>query len=103
MAQRMQWEYPEVVKLLGEYWLSTNDPSVINIYEVDRYELIMEMRATWDDAFDINVFSATTAEEEMEWIKKAMGQEVNNKYFIKRNNAREYAFGKINMELGNQK
>ncbi len=26
MAQRMQWEYPEGVKLLGEYWLSTNDP-----------------------------------------------------------------------------
>ncbi len=73
MAQRMQWEYPEGVKLLGEYWLSTNDPSVINIYEVDRYELIMEMRATWDDAFEIKVFSATTAEEGMEWIKKAMG------------------------------
>ncbi len=73
MAQRMQWEYPEGVNVLGEYWLSTNDPSVISIYEVDRYDLILELKATWDDVFDITVFSATTAEEGMEWIKKVMG------------------------------
>ena len=73
MAQRMQWEYPEGVKLVGEYWLTTNDPKVISIYEVDNPDPIMELQSTWDDAFDIKVFSAVTAEEGMDWIKKVMG------------------------------
>jgi len=73
MAQRMQWEYPEGVKLVGEYWLSTNDPSVINILEVDDPGAIMLMKSAWDDIFDIKVFSAMTAEEGMDWIKKFMG------------------------------
>jgi len=73
MAQRMQWEYPEGVKLVAEYWLPTNDPSVINILEVDDPGSIMLMRSAWDDTFDIKVFSAMTAEEGMDWIKKFMG------------------------------
>ena len=73
MAQRMQWEYPEGVKLVAEYWLSTNDPSVINILEVDDPGSIMLMRSAWDDIFDIKVYTAMTAEEGMDWIKKFMG------------------------------
>jgi len=73
MAQRMQWEYPEGVKLVAEYWLPTNDPSVINILEVDDPGAIMLMKSAWDDIFDIKVFSAMTAEEGMDWIKKFMG------------------------------
>jgi hypothetical protein len=73
MAQRMQWEIPEGVKMVAEYWLTTNDPKVISIFEVDDPGPIMEIQATWDDVFDIKIFSAVTAEEGMEWIKQVMG------------------------------
>lgn len=73
IAQRMQWEYPKDVRLVGEYWLSTNDPKVISIYETDNYDAIMENSTTWDDAFDMQIFTAVSAEDGMEWVKKTMG------------------------------
>lgn len=73
MAQRMQWEYPEGIKLVGEYWLATNDPKVISIYEADNPDSVNDLQVTWDDAFDIKIFPATTAEEGMAWIKNMMG------------------------------
>ena len=73
MAQRMQWEYPKGVKLVGEYWLTTNDPKVVSIYEADDYGTLMENAAAWDDMFDMKIFPATTAEDGMKWIKNMMG------------------------------
>lgn len=70
--QRMQWKDPEGVRRVGEYWLTTNDPKVITIYEVDSYEPILLMSTIWDDAFDIKTFPAVTAEQGMDWIKKTM-------------------------------
>jgi len=72
IEQRMQWEFPEGVKRVGEYWLTTNDPKCISIYEADSYEPILQMNTAWDDAFDAQTFSAVTAEQGMEWIKKVM-------------------------------
>jgi len=72
VAKRIQWHYPEGVKLLGEYWLSCNDPRVISIYEIDRVELIMALYAEWEDYFDIRVFPVVTGEQGMELAKQRM-------------------------------
>ena len=73
MAQRMQWEIPEGVNMVGEYWLTTNDPKVISIFEADSPDPIMQVQTVWDDIFDMEIFSAVTAEEGMAWVKKLMG------------------------------
>lgn len=73
MAQRMQWEIPKEVNMIGEYWLTTNDPKVISIFEADSSDPIMQILTVWDDVFDVKIFSAVTAEEGMDWIKKVMG------------------------------
>jgi hypothetical protein len=72
VEERMQWKDPKGVRRIGEYWLTTNDPKVISIYEADSYEPILQMNTAWDHAFDINTFSAVTAEQGMDWIKKTM-------------------------------
>lgn len=73
MALRTQWEIPEGEKMIGEYWLPTNDPRVISIFEADSFEAIMHIEGVWDDSFDKKIFTAITAEEGLDWIKKKWG------------------------------
>jgi hypothetical protein len=62
-ARRAAWQYPAGVKVVGEYWPQTNDPTVVSIFEADSIAPIMALTLTWADAFDISVFPAVTAEE----------------------------------------
>ncbi len=62
LVRRAQWQYPEGIKVLGEYWLS-GSPAVILIFEADGFAPIMELGITWGDAFEIDCTPATTPED----------------------------------------
>ncbi len=73
VSRRMQWEYPEGMRLVAEYWLQTSDPNVITVSECDHIAPFMQAIAAWNDVYDIRVFPAVTGEEGMELVKQMMG------------------------------
>ena len=74
IARRVQWNYPEGVKVVAEYWLQTSDPNVVAVYEADSVAPIMAITAEWGDVFDITVVPAVTAEEGLEFAKQMMAE-----------------------------
>lgn len=73
-ARRVQWQPPEGMRPVAEYWLQTPDPHCISIVEADSIAPIMAAVSQWDDVFDITVIPAITAEEGIELAKQAMQQ-----------------------------
>ncbi|MCA1740653.1 MAG: DUF3303 domain-containing protein [Actinobacteria bacterium] len=69
-ARRLQWQYPEGVKPVAEYWLQMDDPSVFAVVETDSMAPLMALRAEWDDLFDIEVSPVVTAEEGLEMLRQ---------------------------------
>ena len=72
IARRAQWQYPEGIQPVAEYWLETSDPDVIAIFEADNIAPIMAISTEWGDVFDITVVPAITAEEGLELAKQMM-------------------------------
>ena len=72
VARRLQWDYPEGVRVLGEYWLETEAPRVIAVMEAQSMEAFGQLRMDWGDMFEIEVFPAVTAEQGMEMARQAM-------------------------------
>jgi uncharacterized protein with GYD domain len=70
-ARRVQWQYPEGVRVVAEYWLQGN-PRVISIIEADSIAPIMAVAIEWGDVFDITVLPAITAEDGLELAKQMM-------------------------------
>lgn len=66
LARRANWELPEGIEPVAEYWVASSSPHVVVVFRADRYEPIMELAFTWNDVFDIAVAPATTAEEGLE-------------------------------------
>jgi hypothetical protein len=62
-ARRARWQPPAGLKVQGEYWLSSDAPAVIVVFEADSYEPILEVGMTWGDLFSISTFAATTPDE----------------------------------------
>ncbi len=71
-ARRLQWQYPEGVNVVGEYWLETDSPRVIAIMETESMAPFGQIRMEWGDMFEIEVFPAVTAEEGMQMVREAM-------------------------------
>ena len=71
-VRRAQWQYPEGLKPVAEYWLQANDPHVIAIFEADSVAPIMAVTAQWGDVFDITVIPAITAEEGLQLAQQMM-------------------------------
>lgn len=69
-ARRMQWGYPEGVKPIAEYWLQTDDPSVIPVVALDKVGLLTALRMAWDDLFEIQAFPAIAADEGPEMLRQ---------------------------------
>jgi hypothetical protein len=63
VARRAQYQLPPGSRLVAEYWLQTNDPAVIVVFEADSVAPIMAIRAVWDDVFNITVVPALTLQE----------------------------------------
>jgi hypothetical protein len=70
VARRMQWSYPDGVRLIAEYWLQTPDPQIIVISEADSIVPIMAATSAWDDVFSFTVVPAVTAEQGIEIAKR---------------------------------
>lgn len=63
IARRVQWKYPEGVKVIAEYWLPAPDTVLILVSEADSPAPILQSVADWDDLMDLRVVPAITAEE----------------------------------------
>jgi hypothetical protein len=50
-ARRLQWQYPEGLNVIAEYWLETDSPRVIAIMEADSMAPLGQMRMDWGAAF----------------------------------------------------
>ena len=73
LARRMEWNYPEGVKVHGEYWPQSAGTGVISIIEADTIEQIMAITTPWGDAFKITVSPAITAEDGMAQARQMKG------------------------------
>jgi hypothetical protein len=71
-VRRMQWQAPEGVTIVAEYWFPTDDPSVIAIVEAENSAAVTPIRLAWDDLFDTEVFPIMTAEEGLELLRQRM-------------------------------
>lgn len=69
-ARRVQWQVPEGVNVVGEYWFPTDDPSVVAIVEAEDVGAVTPIRLAWDDLFDIAIFPILTAEEGLELLRQ---------------------------------
>jgi len=74
-ARRLQWQYPEGMNVLAEYWLETDSPRVVSIVEADSMAPFGAIRMAWGDLFEIEAFPAVTAEQGMEMLKQAMSEQ----------------------------
>ena len=74
-ARRLQWQYPEGLNVVGEYWLATDSPRVVAIAEAESMAPFELIRAQWADLFEIDVFPALTAEQGMELLRQAMSEQ----------------------------
>lgn len=72
--RRLEWENPEGVKVLSEYWLPTNSPRVVIVTEADDMTKVMDTHMAWDAYFDMQTFPAITAEEGMRHARERMTQ-----------------------------
>jgi hypothetical protein len=75
IARRLEYAYPEGVKVLGEYWTFGADPAVVLVTEAEDPGAIMAATAAWDDAFEFTILPAVTAEEGIRVAKAALAQE----------------------------
>ena len=71
--RRVEWEYPEGVRLIAEYWLTAADPHVVIVVETDDAFKIMMAITQWDDLFDITYYPAITAEEGIKKFSEVLG------------------------------
>ncbi len=74
LINRAGWKYPSGVKLIGEYWLSADDPAVVSIFQTDDYAGLMEIGFSWGDTFDISITPAISAEEGLKIGPDVMGR-----------------------------
>lgn len=72
IARRLEWKYPDGVKLLGEYWLAGDHPNVVIITEGDDATKILDALAAWDDVFEAEVIPAVPVEQGMAHARDLM-------------------------------
>jgi len=74
LMHRAQWEYPEGIDLVAEYWPSAEDPAVVAIFRTDDYSGLMDILFTWGDTFDIRVIPAISADDGIKIGPEVMGR-----------------------------
>lgn len=70
VARRVQWQYPPGVRMTAEYWLMSEDPTLIAVAEAEDAAPIMMGIADWDDFLDITVIPALTAEQGLDLARR---------------------------------
>jgi hypothetical protein len=61
-ARRAEWQVPEGMKVVGEWWQSAA-PHILVIAEADSAEPFQALKLAWSDFMEITVSPAQTAEE----------------------------------------
>ncbi|WP_028307895.1 DUF3303 domain-containing protein [Desulfitibacter alkalitolerans] len=72
LLRRLHWENPEGFNVVAEYWLHSNNPHVVLIFEASSFAPIAQVTSAWDDIFDITIIPAATAEEGLELARKML-------------------------------
>jgi hypothetical protein len=72
IGRRLQWQYPEGIQLVAEYWPQSADMSVVSIFETDSIASIFAVTAEWSDVFDVTVVPTLTAEQGMALAQQMM-------------------------------
>lgn len=72
IARRAEWQYPAGIKPIAEYWLQTDDHTVVSIFEADDNAPIFAISAQWGDVFNIKVVPAITAEQGLKLAQQMM-------------------------------
>ena len=63
LMRRAGWNYPNGVKVHGEYWPSSESLAVVSVFETDDPAALMELGFTWGDVFQLEITPAVTAED----------------------------------------
>ena len=74
-GRRLQWQYPQGITPVAEYWLHSSELSVFAVVEAESAEPLAAMRMEWDDLFEIDVFPVVTAEEGLERLRRTISSE----------------------------
>ncbi len=56
----------EGIAILGEYWVQSNDPRILLIFEADDNGPILELVSEWEEHFDIEISPAVNASDLMQ-------------------------------------
>jgi hypothetical protein len=63
LMRRAQWQYPEGIRPIAEYWPMSAEYQVVTVFSADNVAAIMELEFEWNDVFDISVTPAVSADE----------------------------------------
>jgi Protein of unknown function (DUF3303) len=74
LMRRAQWNYPDGVKLHGEYWPTSENLAVVSVFETDDQAALLEIGFTWGDAFQIEVTPAVSAEDGLRIGPEVLGR-----------------------------
>jgi len=70
ILRRLHWEDPDGLHVVAEYWLHTNNPQIILVFQAESYVPISQVISAWDDIFEITVFPAMTAEQGLDMARQ---------------------------------
>jgi hypothetical protein len=71
-TRRVDWQYPEGVNVIGEYWLEHGDPRLVTVVETDDVQALFAATSEWEDHFNFTIVPAVTAEQGIEMIRSRM-------------------------------
>jgi hypothetical protein len=63
VQKRAEYQPPEGIEPIAEYWAPKDSPAVIAIFEADDAAQILGLVADWQDYFTTDVFPVVSAEE----------------------------------------
>lgn len=69
-GRRADYEFPEGISLIGEYWTSKGSPAVVAISEADDAAALMINTVTWMDIFHAEFFPVNMWEKGLETLTK---------------------------------
>jgi hypothetical protein len=74
LARRASWNYPSGVTPIAEYWPMSGTTQVVSIFSCNDLGPVMEIVFEWDDAFDIDIHPAVSAEQGLRMGADAMAK-----------------------------
>jgi hypothetical protein len=63
LMRRAAWRYPDGLKVIAEYWPMSGEYQVVTVFAAETIAPLMEVEFEWNDAFDITVTPAISADE----------------------------------------